>query len=113
MEVCSQAECKYLCYHMYSCDHQCYDYSNGHICKHMHRDHSIWLQSNDIENSEHSNEETHDPLEITLSDADIVADIVNNVNVKEGQYTRLNVSLDSSLQQKTFYSRTRTPLKIP
>ena len=76
MEVCSQAECKYLCYHMYSCDHQCYDYSNGHICKHIHRAHSIWLQSNDIENSEHSSEsdkETHDPLEISESATDIVA----------------------------------------
>ena len=76
MEVCSQAECKYLCYHMYSCDHQCYDYSNGHICKHIHRAHSICLQSNDIENSEHSSEsdeETHDPLEISESATDIVA----------------------------------------
>ncbi len=25
---------------MYQCD-QCYDYSNGHICKHIHRVHSI------------------------------------------------------------------------
>ena len=73
MEVCSQAECKYLCYHMYSCDHQCYDYSNGHISTELIQ---IWLQSNDIENSEHSsecNEETHDPLEISESATDIVA----------------------------------------
>ena len=59
-----------------SCDHQCYDYSNGHICKRIHRVHSIWLQSNDIENSEHSSEcdeETHDPLEISESATDIVA----------------------------------------
>ena len=26
---------------MYSCSRQCYDYSNGHICKHIHRVHSL------------------------------------------------------------------------
>ena len=32
-------ECEYLCYHMYQC--QCYDFKNGHICKHVHRVHSM------------------------------------------------------------------------
>ena len=26
---------------MYSCANQCYDYTNGHICKHIHRVHSM------------------------------------------------------------------------
>ena len=39
--VCVQKECIKLCYHMYSCSRQCYDYSNGHICKHIHRVHSL------------------------------------------------------------------------
>ena len=28
--VCTQTECSRLCYHMYSCANQCYDYTNGH-----------------------------------------------------------------------------------
>ncbi len=47
-EVCSCAECKHLCYHMYSCDQHCYDYNNGHMCKHIHRVHSIWLQQHQM-----------------------------------------------------------------
>lgn len=43
--VCTQAECCRLCYHMYSCAEQCYDYTNGHICKHIHRVHSIKMFS--------------------------------------------------------------------
>ena len=26
---------------MYKCDDQCYDYNNGHMCKHIHRVHSM------------------------------------------------------------------------
>ena len=26
---------------MYTCDSRCYDYGNGHICKHVHRVHSL------------------------------------------------------------------------
>ena len=38
VHVCMMEECEYLCYHMYQC--QCYDFMNGHICKHIHRVHS-------------------------------------------------------------------------
>lgn len=38
---CTEAECGFLCSHMYSCDHLCYDYNNGHVCKHIHRVHSM------------------------------------------------------------------------
>ena len=31
---CSRSECGSLCRHMYDCE--CYDYANGHICKHIH-----------------------------------------------------------------------------
>lgn len=39
--LCTQNECGFLCYHMYSCAKHCYDYTNGHICKHIHRVHSV------------------------------------------------------------------------
>ena len=26
---------------MYECDPRCFDYTNGHICKHIHRVHSL------------------------------------------------------------------------
>ena len=38
---CNRAECDHLCIHMYSCDKACYDYNNGHLCKHIHRVHSM------------------------------------------------------------------------
>ena len=38
---CSDPECGFLCRHMYICDERCYDYGNGHICKHIHRVHSL------------------------------------------------------------------------
>ena len=53
-----------------------------------------------------NNEETHDPLEISESTTDIVAgnynSIVNNVNVKEDQYTRLNAPLDKFTSTEDF-----------
>ena len=38
---CSATECVFLCLHMYECDSRCFDYTNGHICKHIHRVHSL------------------------------------------------------------------------
>ena len=38
---CTKRECVFLCWHMYACDQACYDYHNGHICKHIHRVHSL------------------------------------------------------------------------
>ena len=40
-ELCTMRECNMLCYHMYECDKLCYDYANGHLCKHIHRAHTI------------------------------------------------------------------------
>ena len=39
VKVCRMEECEYLCYHMYKC--QCYDFKNGHLCKHIHCVHSM------------------------------------------------------------------------
>ena len=41
---CNKTECDELCIHMYTCDKTCYDFNNGHLCKHIHRVHSM-LQS--------------------------------------------------------------------
>ena len=41
--LCKESECQHLCYHMYHCDNECYDYSNRHICKHIHCVHSMRL----------------------------------------------------------------------
>ena len=38
---CNKVECDPLCTHMYSCDKACYDFNNGHLCKHIHRVHSM------------------------------------------------------------------------
>ena len=42
--VCTKSECQFLCWHMYTCDQACYDYNNGHICRHIHRIHSTFSQ---------------------------------------------------------------------
>lgn len=39
--VCTATECNFLCIHMYKCDNKCYTFNNGHICKHIHRVHSL------------------------------------------------------------------------
>ena len=41
--VCYELHCLDLCRHMYTCT--CPDYSAGHLCKHVHRVHSIWLDT--------------------------------------------------------------------
>ena len=38
---CSATECVFLCLHMCECDSRCFDYTNIHICKHIHRVHSL------------------------------------------------------------------------
>ena len=39
--TCTAPECQFLCPHMYTCDKKCYDFNNGHICKHIHKVHSL------------------------------------------------------------------------
>ena len=49
--VCEEkcATCHGLCYHLYKCDPLCYDYVNGHLCKHLHRIHTLQSDKNDCE----------------------------------------------------------------
>ena len=42
--MCKEPQCGFLCAHMYSCDKKCYDYNIGHVCKHIHRVHSMFHQ---------------------------------------------------------------------
>ena len=53
--------------HMYECDDSCYDYNNGHICKHIHRVQSLQSGGTTVEPSEavrnQSGDEDIDPLE--------------------------------------------------
>ena len=48
-DVCEEkcTTCYGLCYHLYKCDPLCYDYVNGHLCKHLHSIHSLQSKSND------------------------------------------------------------------
>jgi len=39
--ICTAPECGSLCIHMYKCGSACYSFNNGHICKHIHRVHSL------------------------------------------------------------------------
>ena len=34
-------ECQFLCSHLYTCDKKCYNFDNEHICKHIHKVHSL------------------------------------------------------------------------
>ena len=62
---------------MYTCDKACYDFNNGHICKHIHRVHSITQASTtaiEHTNNQPSSEEMRledsyelDPLEYAES----------------------------------------------
>ena len=45
MRICREPNCGFLCPHMYTCDSRCYDYTNGHMCKHIHRVHSLVHQN--------------------------------------------------------------------
>ncbi len=56
--MCTKAECNQLCIHMYTCDKACYDFNNGHICKHIHRVHSITQTRISTTTTEHTNNQT-------------------------------------------------------
>lgn len=67
--------CGDLCYHLYKCDDMCFDYMNGNLCKHVHRIHSMPVDSvvemeldvPDVDlvstdNTEETNDISHDPV---------------------------------------------------
>lgn len=44
--------------HMYKCDPKCYEFNNGHICKHIHRVYSLEMNSDlQPQHPEHENSE--------------------------------------------------------
>ena len=43
--TCTAPECQFLCPHMYTCDKKCYDFNNEHICKHIHKVHSLAVKN--------------------------------------------------------------------
>lgn len=63
--VCTQEECKFLCVHMYMCDPLCYDFNNGHLCKHIHCVHSL-----DLQNKPHRPSDSHDGVDAAGDDLD-------------------------------------------
>lgn len=78
--VCTKEECVFLCWHIYACDKTCFDYNNGHICKHIHRVHSM----NVLEQMQTACDTTADvdfpSLPITLQNADLEMDHIPAVN---------------------------------
>ena len=62
-----KGECKHLCRHMYLCC--CYDYHNGHLCKHINRVHSsigpiVPQESDESDNStEQQNTQLNEPMD--------------------------------------------------
>ena len=55
--TCTAPECQFLCPHMYTCDKKCYDFNNGHICKHIHKVHSLVVK-NRKETKRHTESQT-------------------------------------------------------
>ena len=55
--ICTLEDCKFLCIHMYACDALCYDFNNGHLCKHIYRVHSLAGPANISQEDYYSEEE--------------------------------------------------------
>ena len=51
MKICRAEGCQCLCLHMYKCDTTCYDFNNAHICKHIHRVHSLEIKKHPLTTS--------------------------------------------------------------
>lgn len=47
MPQCTEDECLYLCRHMITCT--CYDYQQGHLCKHTHKVKCLQVQHQHVE----------------------------------------------------------------
>lgn len=86
LEMCTQSECKELCYHMYTCDKHCYDNTNGHLCKHIHRAHSLWLEASEPNYQCHQSTCLGSGFE-SVSDTDDPLEFAENVrNLSTGMY---------------------------
>ena len=77
--VCRKARCIFLCRHMYKCF--CYDYNNGHLCKHVHCIYSLYLTSHAVPpENEYLKTSTNQP-ETESRDADIDEDHIAGVTI--------------------------------
>ena len=65
--MCKEPQCRFLCPHMYSCDNKCYDYNNGHVCKHIHRVHSMIHQEESKTPSSQELDNNYDNISYTES----------------------------------------------
>ena len=79
--VCQSKDCSFLCHHMYNCT--CYDFLNGHVCKHIHRVHSLHLTSHTIQLESTVNEESsraHDQDQTTAELLESTTDLESPSN---------------------------------
>ena len=89
--MCTETDCKQLCYHMYTCDEYCYDYTNGHLCKHIHRAHSLRLKTQECEPEPDYHELQSEPE--NNSDIDDPLEFAENVrNLSTGSYHTLYIA---------------------
>ena len=95
--VCRKAECVFLCQHMYRCS--CYDYNNGHLYKHVHHIHSLYLTSHAIppENDENLESSTDHP-ETESRDGDTNKDHIAGVTLTaKGEHSSHNTGLSEHI----------------
>ena len=65
--MCKESQCRFFFPHMYSCDNKCYDYNNGHVCKHIHRVHSMIHQEESKTPSSQELDNNYDNISYTES----------------------------------------------
>ena len=87
--ACTAPECQFLCHHMYKCDSQCYDFNNGHICKHIHRVHSLSLfcDKTGSSNEPQQMSQLTQPLSASeMEDCDILDDSFTEISYAESVF---------------------------
>ena len=51
---------------MYKCDPKCYEYNNGHICKHIHRVHSLEMNTAiQLQHPEHRGSDDNSEIDVS------------------------------------------------
>ena len=104
---CTKAECGCLCRHMYKCE--CYDYANGHICKHTHA-----VQATEHIISYAQEMEEHSPvISVRSGKENTVPGKENDYNVHKSPYhlyrSKSTTDGESSASGKTKLSPSFTP----
>ena len=80
VNICKEPQCVFLCPHMYTCDGKCYDYNNGHVCKHVHRVHSLSKQNLPRTPSHPEPDNVHNCLDDNISYTESVFDPLKGMN---------------------------------